>query len=166
MLMFNVGDHVVYPYHGAGTIQDIEEKDILGQKLNYFVVYFPLNHVTLMLPENRIDSSGLRKIIQTKEIEELATALKPAEDNASKKDAARPYSKENETLLKSGCILDAAAVISNLTSKEGERTNGLHMEDRKNLDRAKQFIVSELMLVKNITEEEAYRFISDNSKGA
>lgn len=163
--MFKVGDHVVYPYHGAGTISDIEEKDILGEKLNYFVVFFPLNHVTLMLPENRIKSSGLRKIIQPKQLEEVATALKPTEDT-SKKEAARPYSKENETLLKSGSILDAAMVIANLTSKEGERTNGLHMEDRKNLDRAKQFIVSELMLVKNITEEEALQFINDHSKGA
>lgn len=128
--MFKVGDHVVYPYHGAGTISDIEEKDILGEKLNYFVVFFPLNHVTLMLPENRIKSSGLRKIIQPKELEEVATALKPTEDT-SKKEAARPYSKENETLLKSGSIIDAAMVIANLTSKEGERTNGLHMEDRK-----------------------------------
>lgn len=164
--MFNVGDYVVYPYHGAGTIKDIEEKDILGEKLNYFIVYFPLNHVTLMLPENKIKSSGLRKIIQPKEIEELATALKPTDIIPEKKEAARPYSKENESLLKSGSILDAAAVISNLTTKEGERTNGLHMEDRKNLDRAKQFIVSELMLVKDITEEEAYQFIKENSKGA
>ncbi|MBU9712080.1 CarD family transcriptional regulator [Evansella tamaricis] len=165
--MFKVGDHVVYPYHGAGTIQDIEEKDILGEKLNYYVVFFPLNHVTLMLPENRVKESGLRKVIQPKEIDELATALKPTElSTTSKKDAARPYSKENETLLKTGCIMDAAAVISNLTSKEGERTNGLHMEDRKNLDRAKQFIVSELMLVNDLSEEEAYQFITDNSKGA
>ncbi|SDY52733.1 CarD family transcriptional regulator [Evansella caseinilytica] len=163
--MFKVGDHVVYPYHGAGTIKDIEEKTILNEKLNYFIVFFPLNNVTLMLPENRIKSSGLRKIIQPKEVEDLVMALKPSEV-ASKKDAAKPYSKENETLLKSGSILDAAAVISNLTSKEEGRTNGLHMEDRKNLDRAKQFIVSELMLVKNISEEEAYQFIDEHSQGA
>ena len=168
--MFKVGDHVVYPYHGAGTIQDIEEKDILGEKLNYYVVFFPLNHVTLMLPEKTVKDSGLRKIIQPRDIEKVASALQPTE-YASKKEAARPYSKENETLLKTGSIIDAALVIANLTSKEGERTNGLHMEDRKNLDRAKQFIVSELMLVKNISEEEAYEFISEHtvdnrSKGA
>ncbi|WP_096434627.1 CarD family transcriptional regulator [Alteribacter populi] len=164
--MFKIGDHVVYPYHGAGTIKDMEEKDILGEKINYFVVFFPLNHVTLMLPENRVKESGLRKVIQTKQVEDLASALKPSDSNTSKKEAARPYSKENETLLKTGCIMDAASVIANLTSKEGERTNGLHMEDRKNMDRAKQFIVSELMLVNEMSEEEAYDFISKNSQGA
>ncbi|UCZ54521.1 CarD family transcriptional regulator [Bacillus shivajii] len=159
--MFTVGDHVVYPFHGAGMIKDIEEKDILGEKLSYFVVYFPLNHVTLMLPENRVTSSGLRKVIQPSQIDEVVTALKPTEATP-KNEVARPYSKENETLLKSGCIIDAAMVIANLTSKEGERTNGLHMEDRKNLDRAKQFIASELMIVKDMSEEEAYEFIQTN----
>ncbi|WP_096188376.1 CarD family transcriptional regulator [Evansella halocellulosilytica] len=159
--MFTVGDYVVYPFHGAGTIKDIEEKDILGEKLNYYVVYFPLNHVTLMLPENRVTSSGLRKVIQPSQIDEVVTALKPTK-TTPKNEVARPYSKENETLLKSGCILDAAMVIANLTSKEGERTNGLHMEDRKNLDRAKQFIASELMIVKDMSEEEAYEFIQMN----
>lgn len=163
--MFNVGDSVVYPYHGAGQIKDMEEKDILGEKLTYYVVFFPLNHVTLMLPEKRIKESGLRKIIETTQLEELMVALKTSEVPV-KKEAARPYSKENETLLKSGCILDAASVIANLTSKEGERNNGLHMEDRKNLDRAKQFIASELMLVNNISEEEAFSFIDEHSQGA
>ncbi|MBM7097084.1 MULTISPECIES: CarD family transcriptional regulator [Alteribacter] len=164
--MFKVGDHVVYPYHGAGTIKDMEEKDILGEKINYFVVFFPLNHVTLMLPEGRVKESGLRKVIETSKVDELASALSQPDLNASKKEAARPYSKENETLLKTGCIMDAASVIANLTSKEGERTNGLHMEDRKNMDRAKQFIASELMLVNDISEEEAYEFIMKNSQGA
>lgn len=161
--MFKVGDSVVYPYHGAGQIKDMEEKDILGEKLTYYVVYFPLNHVTLMLPEKRIKESGLRKIIETTQLDELAVALKTCEVPV-KKEAARPYSKENETLLKTGSILDAASVIANLTSKEGERNNGLHMEDRKNLDRAKQFIASELMLVNDISEEEALSFINENSQ--
>lgn len=163
--MFNVGDSVVYPYHGAGTIKDMEEKDILGEKHIYFVVYFPLNHVTLMLPENRIKESGLRKIIESDQLDEVAIALKTSEI-PEKKEAARPYSKENETLLKTGSILDAASVIANLTSKQGERNNGLHMEDRKNLDRAKQFIISELMLVKEMSEDEASSFIDEHAHGA
>ncbi|MBB5173917.1 CarD family transcriptional regulator [Texcoconibacillus texcoconensis] len=161
--MFNIGDHVVYPYHGAGTIQDIEEKDILGEKMRYFVVFFPLNDVTVMLPESRIDGSGLRKVISSDRVDEIVFTLKSKEE-VTKRDVAKPYSKENETLLKSGCIIDAAQVIANLTSKESERSNGLHMEDRKNLDRAKQFMASELMLVNSMSESEAYDFISVNSQ--
>ncbi|MCR6110409.1 CarD family transcriptional regulator [Bacillus sp. A301a_S52] len=163
--MFKVGDSVVYPYHGAGKIKDMEEKDILGQKMSYFVVFFPLNHVTLMLPEKNIEESGLRKIIDADQLEEVANALSTSVPSVIK-ETARPYSKENETLLKSGNILDAASVIANLTSKKCARNNGLHMEDRKNLDRAKQFIVSELMLVKKFTEDEAMTFIDEHCQEA
>lgn len=156
--MFNIGDHVVYPYHGAGTIRDIEEKEVLGEILSYFVLYFPLNDVTLMLPEGRINSSGLRKVIEEDQLEELIHALQNG--IPTKNENPKQYSRENENLLKTGSIIDAAHVIANLSQKDYERTNGLHIQDRKNLDKAKQFIVSELMLANDIPEEEAYKFIS------
>ncbi len=165
--MFNVGDHVVYPYHGAGTIRDIEEKEVLGKKLNYFVVYFPLNDVTLMLPEDRIQSSGLRKVIEENQLDELIYALQNGIQ--TKNENPKQYSRENENLLKTGSIIDAAHVIANLSLKQYERANGLHIQDRKNLDKAKQFIVSELILANNMTEDEAYEFIDKNvqlSQGA
>ncbi|MFN7251245.1 MAG: CarD family transcriptional regulator [Anaerobacillus sp.] len=155
--MFNVGDHVVYPYHGAGTIRDIEVKEVLGEKLSYFVLYFPLNDVTLMLPEDRINSSGLRKVIEENQLDELIYALQNGIQ--TKNENPKQYSRENENLLKSGNIIDAAHVIANLSLKDYERTNGLHIQDRKNLDKAKQFIVSELMLANDMSEEEAYAFI-------
>lgn len=165
--MFNVGDHVVYPYHGAGTIRNIEEREVLGKKLSYFVLYFPLNDVTLMLPEDRITSSGLRKVIEENQLDELIHALQNGIQ--TKNENPKQYSRENENLLKSGSIIDAAHVIANLSFKENERTNGLHIQDRKNLDKAKQFIVSELMLANDMTEDEAYAFIDKNvqvSQGA
>lgn len=162
MLMFNVGDHVVYPYHGAGTIQDIQEKEVLGEKLNYYVLYFPLNDVTLMLPEDRIENSGLRGVIEENQLDDLVVALQNGVQ--TKAENPKQYSRENENLLKSGNIIDAAHVIANLTLKEGERANGLHIQDRKNLDKAKQFIVSELILANNMSEEEAYEFIDKNTQ--
>ncbi|WNF37735.1 CarD family transcriptional regulator [Bacillaceae bacterium IKA-2] len=155
--MFNIGDHVVYPYHGAGTIQDIEEKEVLGEKLSYFVLYFPLNDVTLMLPEGRINSSGLRKVIEEDQVDGLIHALQNG--IPTKAENPKQYSRENENLLKTGSIVDAAHVIANLSLKDYERTNGLHIQDRKNLDKAKQFIVSELMLANDMSEEDAYKFI-------
>lgn len=160
--MFNVGDHVVYPYHGAGTIQDIQEKEVLGEKLNYYVLYFPLNDVTLMLPEDRIENSGLRGVIEENQLDDLVVALQNGVQ--TKAENPKQYSRENENLLKSGNIIDAAHVIANLTLKEGERANGLHIQDRKNLDKAKQFIVSELILANNMSEEEAYEFIDKNTQ--
>ncbi|GAF24645.1 CarD-like transcriptional regulator [Bacillus sp. JCM 19047] len=74
--MFKVGDNVVYPYHGAGKIQDIEEKNVLGETQSYYILHFPLVDVTLMLQESRIDQSGLRKVISSSEVNQVADALK------------------------------------------------------------------------------------------
>lgn len=159
--MFSVGDYVVYPYHGAGRVEKIEEKEILGNKLFYFVVFFPLNQVTLMLPENKIGASGLRPVISKEELEDVLEALND-ESTLAETIPAKPYSRENETLLKTGSIHDAARVIAALHAKKSERTNGLHIEDRKNLERATQFIVSEIRNIDGFSEEDAKSFISDH----
>ena len=163
--MFSVGDSVVYPYHGAGTVEDIQEKEILGQTLNYFVVFFPLNNVTLMLPENRVDESGLRNVIEKADLNALSEVL-CTDEVPPPIEKPQPYSKENELLLKTGSIYDAASVIARLTAKQAERSNGLHVEDRKNLDRAKQFVLSELKAMNDLSEHEAVQFLEKNLQHA
>lgn len=112
--MFKVGDNVVYPYHGAGTIQDIEEKNVLGETHSYFILHFPLVDVTLMLPETRIDQSGLRKVISSAEIENVAVALKNGPEIPP---STSQFSRDTENLLKSGSIIDAAHLVSSLSKK-------------------------------------------------
>ncbi|GAE30694.1 MULTISPECIES: CarD family transcriptional regulator [Halalkalibacter] len=156
--MFNVGDHVVYPFHGAGTIKDIEEKDVLGEILSYYILHFPLVDVTLMLPENRINDSGLRKVIDQSELDSLIEALQNGPDLPP---TTSHFSRETENLLKSGSIIDAAHLISSLSRKQTERANGLHIQDRNHLQKARQMIASELVLVNDMSEEQAYEFIDD-----
>ena len=115
-----------------------------------------------MLPEDRIETSGLRGVIEETQLDDLVVALQNGVQ--TKAENPKQYSRENENLLKSGNIIDAAHVIANLTLKEGERANGLHIQDRKNLDKAKSFIVSELVLANNMSEEEAYEFIDKNTQ--
>ncbi|ADH99842.1 CarD family transcriptional regulator [Salisediminibacterium selenitireducens] len=160
--MFSIGDCVVYPYHGAGRVEKIEEKEILGNKLLYFVVYFPLNQVTLMLPENKIGESGLRPVITKKELDDVVESLCEEVEARETAATAKPYSRENEALLKTGSIYDAARVISLLNAKKSERANGLHIEDRKNLERATQFLVSEVKNINGFSEEDAKLFIKNN----
>jgi CarD family transcriptional regulator len=157
--MFKVGDHVVYPYHGAGTIRDIEEKDVLGETHSYFVLHFPLVDVKLMLPESKIDNSGLRKVIEQDELDNVIEALKNGPELPP---STSHFSKETENLLNSGSIFDAAQLISSLSKKQAGRSNGLHIQDRNHLQKAKQMIASELVLVNNMSEEQAYEFIDNN----
>ncbi|GAF11992.1 CarD-like transcriptional regulator [Bacillus sp. JCM 19046] len=157
--MFKVGDNVVYPYHGAGTIQDIEEKNVLGETHSYFILHFPLVDVTLMLPETRIDQSGLRKVISSAEIENVAVALKNGPEIPP---STSQFSRDTENLLKSGSIIDAAHLVSSLSKKQAERSNGLHIQDRHHLQKARQMLVSELVIVEDYSEEKAYEFIDTN----
>ena len=59
--MFNVGDKIVYPMHGAGTIDAIEEKDILGEKQNYYIIKMP-GEVKVMVPISKASDIGVRSV--------------------------------------------------------------------------------------------------------
>ncbi len=154
--MFKVGDHVVYPYHGAGTITDIEDKDVLGETHSYYILHFPLVDVKLMLPEDRIKQSGLRKVIKQAELDKLVDALQNGPEIPP---STSHFSRDTENLLKSGSIVDAAHLISSLSKKQAERANGLHIQDRNHLQKARQMVVSELILMNEMTEEQANEFI-------
>ncbi|WP_078391372.1 CarD family transcriptional regulator [Shouchella patagoniensis] len=157
--MFKVGDNVVYPYHGAGTIQDIEEKNVLGETHSYFILHFPLVDIKLMLPETKIEQSGLRKVISSSEIDSVAVALQTGPDTPP---STSQFSRDTENLLKSGSIIDAAYLVSSLSKKQAERSNGLHIQDRHHLQKARQMLASELVVVQDYSEEQAYEFIDTN----
>ncbi len=159
MSMFKVGDNVVYPYHGAGKIQDIEEKNVLGETQSYYILHFPLVDVTLMLQESRIDQSGLRKVISSSEVNQVADALKTGPETPL---SSSQFSRDTENLLKTGSIIDAAHLVSSLSKKQTERSNGLHIQDRHHLQKARQMVASELAVVQEYSEEQAYEFIDTN----
>lgn len=112
-----------------------------------------------MLPKHRIQQSGLRKVIDQSDVDHLIDALQKGPETPL---STNQFSKDTENLLKSGSIIDAAHLISGLAKKQAERTNGLHIQDRNFLQKAKQFIASELIVVKNISEEQAYAFIDEH----
>ena len=74
--MFNIGDKVVYPMHGAGIIEGIEEKEILGEKKKYYIMRMPIGDMNVMIPVDSIDKIGVRQIISREEIYKLINFLK------------------------------------------------------------------------------------------
>ena len=72
--MYNVGDKIVYPMHGAGTIDSIEEKDILGEKQAYYIIKMP-GEVKVMIPTNKADQVGVRNVINKEEASKVMTIL-------------------------------------------------------------------------------------------
>jgi CarD family transcriptional regulator len=73
--MFNIGEKIVYPMHGAGVIESIEEREILGEKRKYYIMKMPIGNMQVMIPLDQMEDIGIRKVIDFKEIENVLDVL-------------------------------------------------------------------------------------------
>ena len=78
--MFSIGDKIVYPMHGAGIIESIEEKEILGEKKRYYVVKIPVGDMKVMIPINNVDGIGIRDVIDRKDADKVFKSLETSCD--------------------------------------------------------------------------------------
>lgn len=154
--MFNIGDRVVYPMHGAGIIEEIEEKNILGEVREYYIMKIPFGDMKVMIPLDNIDEIGVRGIISDDELLEVLDVLGQC-TSAMSDNWNRRY-RENMEKLKSGNIFDIAEVVRNLMVTDREK--GLSTGERKMLSNAKQILISEIILVRDIDQESANEIIN------
>ena len=154
--MFNVGDYIVYPMHGAGTIDAIEEKDILGQKQAYYIIKMP-GEVKVMIPTAQADKVGIRNVINKDQAKKVFEVL-GEEDSQIEMNWNKRY-RENMDKMKTGDIYEVADVVRNLSFKQKEK--GLSTGEKKMLTNAKQILVSELALAEESSEETVENLIED-----
>ena len=154
--MFNVGDKIVYPMHGAGTIDSIEEKNILGESQAYYIIKMP-GEVKVMVPTNRAEQIGVRSVIGKEEAEKLISILGEYETEMSQNWNKR-Y-RDNMEKMKSGDVYEIADVVRNLAFKQKEK--GLSTGEKKMLSNAKQILVSELVLAEHASQEEVEELIDN-----
>ena len=147
--MFNIGDKIVYPMHGAGTIDAIEEKDILGEKQAYYIIKMP-GEVKVMVPTTKAEEIGVRNIISKENAGKVFQILEENETEMSNNWNKR-Y-RDNMEKMKSGDIYEVADVVRNLSFKQKEK--GLSTGEKKMLNNAKQILVSELVLAEHTSQEE------------
>lgn len=112
--MYHIGDKIVYPLHGAGVIEGIEEKDVLGKTQNYYILKIPYNNMKLMVPTDNCDAVGIRDIIDKKAANDVINDMKNFSVDLSVSWNKRQ--RENLTMLKSGDIYEVAPC--------GKRTDG------------------------------------------
>ena len=154
--MFNVGDFIVYPMHGAGTIDAIEEKDILGEKQSYYILEMP-GEVKVMVPTNKAEEIGVRNIIDRTSAEKVFSIWEEDETEMSMNWNKR-Y-RDNMDKMKSGDIYEVADVVRNLSFKQKEK--GLSTGEKKMLLNAKQILVSELVLAEHSSYEEMESIVNN-----
>ncbi len=155
--MFQVGDRVAYPMHGAGVVEFIEEKEILGQTKRYYVLRFALGGMKVMVPvENK--EAGLRPIIDPEQAKAVLSFLSmPCEGECANWN--RRY-RENLEKMRTGSVYDTAEVVRALTQRDRER--GLSTGERKMLSSAKQILASELILSLDLPEEKILESIEQS----
>jgi len=139
--MFNVGDEVVYPMHGAGKIVSIEEKAILDERQSYYIIKMP-GEVKVMVPTAKAEEVGVRNIIDEESAQKVMKVLE--EDSTEMSMNWNKRYRENMDKMKTGDIFEVADIVRNLSFKQKEK--GLSTGEKKMLLNAKQILISELVL--------------------
>ncbi len=155
--MFNVGDNIVYPMHGAGTISSIEEKMIGGRKEQYYIIKMP-GEVMIMVPTARAESMGVRSVIDKNSADSVLKVLEKDETEMSNNWNKR-Y-RENLDKMKTGNVYEVADVVRNLSFKQKEKGT-LSTGEKKMLLNAKQILVSELVLAEHSSKDEIEKLIDN-----
>ena len=149
--MFKVGDRVVYPMHGAGVIQSIEEKEVLGSTQQYYIMHLPMGDMMVMIPINSAKEVGLREVIGDGEVDQVLEVLK-AEKTSMSTNWNRRY-RANLEKIRTGNVFEVAEVVRNLSCRDQEK--GLSTGERKMLESARSILLSELCLAQGVEESQA-----------
>ena len=147
--MFNIGDKVVYPMHGAGVIESIEEQEILGETRKYYIMRMPIGDMKVMIPIGNVKEIGLREVINEDGVQKVMEILHDKKSTMSQNWNHR-Y-RNNLEKIKSGNVYEVAEVVRNLVLREQEK--GLSTGERKMLENARQILISELVLARGTGQE-------------
>ena len=147
--MYDVGDKVVYPHHGAGTVVKKEKREVLGQQREYLTIKILHNDMTVQVPSENADKVGLRRVIGEKEVGVVVKALTGVSTEMPKNWNRR--FKHNRDKMKTGDILELAEVVRNLALRDREK--GLSTGEKQMFVKAKKILASELMYAKDMDEE-------------
>lgn len=140
--MFEIGDYIAHPMHGAGVIESIVTKKINGAERDYYVLKLPVGDMVVMVPVEGCESIGVRAIISDSDARKVLDSFSGLEICMTQNWNKR-Y-RENMDKLKSGDLLEVASVVKGLMCRDNER--GLSTGERKMLHSAKQILISELVI--------------------
>ena len=155
--MYQVGDRILYPMHGAGIIKLIEKREILGSVKEYYILHVPCGDMKVMIPVDNCDAIGVRPIVTEEEIQKAIEILRQ-ESTQMTGNWNKRY-RENMEKIKTGNIELVAEIVRNLTRID--RENRLSAGEKKMLTNVRKILQSEIMLVCNIDETEARRIIEE-----
>ncbi len=154
--MFQIGDKAVYPGHGVGVIEAIETKKISGSELMFYILRVLDNGMTIMIPRDNVGAVGLRGVIRKLEIPKVLKILRDRDVEIDNQTWNRRY-REYMEKINTGSIFEIAEVLRDLYLLRTEKE--LSFGERKILETAKNLLVKELAIVRDVKETDILREI-------
>ncbi len=156
-MSYTIGDKIVYPVHGAGVIESIEDREIMGEKKEYYIMKMPIGDMQVMIPVANAEEIGIRDVIDKEEADKVLAAFRMC---STEMDANwNKRCRENSVKIKSGDIYEVAQVVKSLMYRD--KTRGLSTGERKMLNSAKQIMVSELVMAKSAKQSEIENIMNE-----
>ena len=156
-MSFQVGDTVVYPHHGAATVQEVNTRKIKGEETVFLKLEVSHGDLTIEVPAENCDLVGVRDVVNAEGLEKVFEVLR-AEVAEEPTNWSRRY-KANLEKFQSGDVIKVAEVVRDLWRREQDR--GLSTGEKRMLAKARQVLVSQLALAKEKEEDEAEAMLDE-----
>jgi len=150
-MLFEVGETVVYPHHGAATIIEVKDRIIRGESKKYLKLNVTQGDLIIEVPAENVDLVGVRDVIGKEGLDRVFDVLR-APFTEEPTNWSRRY-KANLEKLHSGNVMKVAEVVRDLWRRERER--GLSAGEKRMLAKARQILTSELALAERVDEAKA-----------
>ncbi len=148
--MFQIGDKVVHPMHGAGIVDSIVQKKVNGVMRDYYVLKLPVRAMVVMVPTQNCEEIGVRPIVDKEQADRVLAAIPDIQVEMTQ-NWNRRY-RENMERLKSGDLFEVARVVKGLMLRDVDK--GLSTGERKMLHSAKQILISEIVMCQSSSYED------------
>ena len=149
--MFKVGDVVVYPAHGVSEVESIENREISGSSISFFILKVLDTQMTVMVPVTNVDNVGIRQLIDDTGIDQVLDILRQRSVPIDNQTWNRRY-REYMEKIKSGSAFEIAEVLRDLNILK--RGKELSFGERKMYDTAKTLLVSEISTSRKADKKE------------
>lgn len=156
--MFEIGDNIVYPMQGAGVIESVVEREIQGEVQQYFVIRLLIKKMEVMIPITKMEQSNVRLVVNSLTLEDVLHNFHNGQSDLSL--SYKERFKMNSEKMRSGNIEEGAEVVRDLMRIDKEKS--LNSSEKQMLGNAKKILISELGLIKGITENQAKELLLQN----
>jgi CarD family transcriptional regulator, regulator of rRNA transcription len=155
MTLFQIGEKVVYPNHGVGTIENISSRSFGAQTERFYLLRLTYNSMTVMVPFSHVEDIGLRRVTRNGEVVRVLNFLSegPRKHSSDWKDRF----KENSDRMRHGSLLEIAEVFKMLLMLQAEKP--LSFREKKMLDRARHMLITEISISRDLGDHAAVELL-------